>query len=384
MNHLLKSSMSQVHASSSIHAMPKQEKHVVTLTHVHKGSSQPLFELIMTLRPDESKTQAKRSCRRGEVVVDGLPPESPSVDIKEGQVIQCLARNGASAMSETNLLQVAKHLLPLLHQMNVAYEDEHMAVVVKPPGIATQGKGDGLRGFLPHILKPTTEIGALHRPQHCHRLDLDTGGLLVVAKTKKALSKLSEDFATGGIVKKTYQTIVKGEVIMGKGIGDRVLDKALRGRECQTLLLERGRIVTRSVKYGCLTTLLLQPYQGRKHQIRRHCSEVLKTPILGDKRYGGWRFDKGLEEQDGGHVPANAADDDEEEEDGEEAGSSGTRGELLSDGETRVTMCLWAVEISLLHPITRDRLEIKLPGGEPDIYRAIREKEELLYFQQTI
>lgn len=362
-----------------------KDKHVVTMTYRHSGDAMPLFEIIMKLRPDESKTGAKRACRRGEIIVDGLPPHCPSSIVKEGQVIQSISRNGASTVNKKHI-GVSKHLLPLLEQMCVVHEDEHFAVVVKPPGIETQNKGEGLRGFLPFILEPSTEVGALHRPQHCHRLDLFTGGLLVCAKTRKALSTLSEDFAIGGVIRKTYSAIVKGEVKEG----DQMLDKPLRGQNSATMLLGRGRTETRSVKYGTLTTLFLQPVTGRKHQIRRHLSEVVRTPILGDKRYGGRQLD-----DDGAESGSEDLDDDDRiqaEDDDAPAGAAMTpdppqpprpQGELLSDGETMATMCLWAVEISLLHPVTRERLDFQLPGGEPEAFRKIRAIEEEMFSLQT-
>jgi 23S rRNA-/tRNA-specific pseudouridylate synthase len=341
------------------------EKHVVTMTYNHSGEPIPLYELIMRLRPDESKTSAKRACRRGKITVDGLPPQCPSSIIKEGQLVQSLSRNGASTVNRQHI-GVSKHLLPLLEQMTVVFQDEHFAIITKPPGLATQSKGDGIRGFLPYVLKPSSEIGALHRPQHCHRLDLWTGGLLVCAKTRQALSVLSEDFAEGGVIKKTYSAIVKGQVKEG----DQLLDKPLRGQRSVTNLLERGRIEMRSVKYGTLTTLLLQPITGRKHQIRRHLSECVGTPILGDRRYSGGRQ---LEEEREGTESEDLIEDEEE---ADTFSPPQRQGEILSDGKTLATMCLWAVEISLLHPVSRERLEFQLPGGEPEAFRRIREIEQ--------
>jgi 23S rRNA pseudouridine1911/1915/1917 synthase len=354
--------------------LPAKEKHVVTMTYNHSGEPIPLYELIMRLRPDESKTSAKRACRRGEIIVDGLPPQCPSSIIKEGQLVQSLSRNGASRVNLQHI-GVSKHLCPLLEQMTVVFEDEHFAVITKPPGLATQSKGDGIRGFLPYVLKPSSEIGALHRPQHCHRLDLWTGGLLVCAKTRRALSVLSEDFAEGGVIKKTYSAIVKGQVKEG----DQLLDKPLRGQRSVTNLLARGRIETRSIKYGTLTTVFLQPITGRKHQIRRHLSECVGTPILGDRRYSGGRQ---LDEEREG------TESEDLDEDEEEANTSSApphrQGEILSDGKTLATMCLWAVEISLLHPVSRERLEFQLPGGEPEAFWRIREIEQGLQSTGTL
>ena len=107
-----------------------------------------------------------------------------------GEPIAVVQRTAASA--KMNLEDLPANL----PRLRVAYEDAHAAIVVKPEGIPTVGNAERGNGWtaermLPYFLTPTTGVdGALARPRPAHRLDAATGGLLVVAKTRRALASL--------------------------------------------------------------------------------------------------------------------------------------------------------------------------------------------------
>lgn len=168
----------------------------------------------------------------------------------------------------------------------VVYEDDYFAVVVKPSGVTTYSHGGRLnmRSAVPFFLKPPNMTeSCLRRPQPVHRLDKATSGLLLVAKTKLALSGLAEAFERRRI-RKTYEAVVVGEV-RGPGVIDApvVMEGVLRDA-CTDYSV---RAVSPSLKAGTLSHLVLRPRTGRTHQLRRHCAHELKCPIVGDTRYDG-------------------------------------------------------------------------------------------------
>eukprot|EP00966_Prymnesium_polylepis_P081170 1880529-Prymnesium_polylepis.1 len=138
--------------------------------------------------------------------------------------------------------------------LTVVYEDESLAVVYKPEGVAVQGassdelQGPPLRSLLANSLQPSRDAAAqpLWRPQHVHRLDGPTSGLLVVAKTGQALRALSSGFKER-LVHKRYRAVVAGRVA-ADGRRTRVIDEPLSGQAARTC----WRVVARapSEAYG--------------------------------------------------------------------------------------------------------------------------------------
>ena len=129
---------------------------------------------------------------------------------------------------------------------------------------------------------PCAAASALYRPHLCHRLDKPTHGLLLCAKTRDALLGAQRAFAERR-VRKRYTAVVCGRVEGENG----EIDSDLDGRSAITAWRVVGRHRSLRLGGGHLTQLALYPRTGRTHQLRRHCSEVLRTPIVGDKQYGG-------------------------------------------------------------------------------------------------
>ena len=164
------------------------------------------------------------------------------------------------------------------HPLAVHYEDESLAVVEKPPGLLVNGnRHRTLERALPFNLVPTEAADALVIPRPVHRLDVPTGGLVLVAKTAGAVAALGRMLAEGQ-VEKRYRALVVGALKREGRIEDAIDGRAAASRYAAVTQ-------TRSLHCDWLTTVDLWPETGRTHQLRRHLAGC-GHPILGDAIYG--------------------------------------------------------------------------------------------------
>jgi 23S rRNA pseudouridine955/2504/2580 synthase len=182
----------------------------------------------------------------------------------------------------------------------VLWEDEDLLAVDKPAGLAAH-PGTGIegatlvemaRGYLkvPDELPPTE-----FRPSPAHRLDRDTSGVVLVAKTRRAMVRLGEIFTEGEEVQKTYLALATGKMPKEAGTIDLPLSeheqtsrsKAARGVKFQEALT-RWRVAS-SMKDATLLEVSIET--GRTHQIRRHL-EAVGHPVAGDRRYGDFAWNR--------------------------------------------------------------------------------------------
>lgn len=255
----------------------------------------PLPEVVMATDPGRFPTasRARKALRRGCVLINGSE-------------VRCISTAGGG-----DLLALQARVSPGFSPrgkppfpVEVAYEDESIAVVLKPAGVCTHPPADGenrrragashgnsMRSAIHYALQPPPAgtPGALYRPHICHRLDRPTSGLLLCAKTRHALLGVSSAFRDRE-VHKQYRAVVCGIVEGDEG----EVDSPIMRRESRTRwrVLRRGRSLR--LGGGHLTELALFPLTGRTHQLRRHCAEVLGAPIVGDSKYGGGDAGSGL------------------------------------------------------------------------------------------
>ena len=167
----------------------------------------PLAKLLPSLLPSSfpTITAARKACRRGEVLVNGAPGRIDT-PVAGGDVVEACARVGGAPRPAPSTVAAS---FPV-SSIQVVYEDDHLAVVVKPPGVATQGTGSlgDLRARLPAALAPSPLVGALWRPVPCHRLDAWAGGLVVVAKTRHALQAVSAAFGAREVATRCAALVV--------------------------------------------------------------------------------------------------------------------------------------------------------------------------------
>jgi 23S rRNA pseudouridine955/2504/2580 synthase len=182
----------------------------------------------------------------------------------------------------------------------VLFEDDQLLAVDKPSGLAAH-PGTGITGATlveearAYLKVPADLPPGEFRPSPAHRLDRDTSGIVLVAKTRKAMVGLTEIFTSGESTRKTYLALAKGKLPRAEGVIDLPLSeheqtsksRAARGVNFQEALT-RYRIVS-SMKEA--TLLSLQIETGRTHQIRRHL-EAVGHPVAGDRRYGDFPFNR--------------------------------------------------------------------------------------------
>lgn len=232
--------------------------------------------------PDLSRSHYGRLVREGRVTVNGHAVK-PSYEVKPGDRV--VVRWPERADREG--------LTPEPMALTILYEDEHILVVDKPPGLVVHpgaGRADGtlVHGLLAHCSRLALQ-GAPLRPGIVHRLDQDTSGVLVVAKSERAYLELVRQFKERE-VEKSYLALVyggmgatKGEIrtLMGRHPVDRKRMAVLegRGREAVSLWeVERA--------WNEVSLLRVAIRTGRTHQIRVHLSH-LGHPVVGDETYGG-------------------------------------------------------------------------------------------------
>ena len=183
----------------------------------------------------------------------------------------------------------------------VLHEDEHVLAVDKPAGLAAH-PGTGIEGATlvemarAHLRTPADLPPTEFKPSPAHRLDRETSGVVLVAKTRKAMVRLTELFTAGDGVRKTYLALVKGKMPREQGTIDLALSeheqtarsKAARGVNMQEAVT-RWRVLS-SNKDASLLAVSIET--GRTHQIRRHL-EAVGHPVAGDRRYGDFPWNRG-------------------------------------------------------------------------------------------
>jgi len=170
-----------------------------------------------------------------------------------------------------------------LKQLDIIYEDTLCIVINKPAGLAAQG-GKGVGVSLDSVLAESRP----ERPLLVHRLDRDTSGLILVAKTKEAARHFSRLLGEERAVIKRYLAVCKGKPEQPEGVIRAQLDVRGAVKNSET----RWRLLSASGD-GEFSLLELELGTGRMHQIRRHLA-LTGNPILGDDKYGDFNLNHQL------------------------------------------------------------------------------------------
>lgn len=239
-----------------------------------KKSSIRLDSYLAEHSPDISRSVWQTYIKTGHVMVDGITVTVPKTLIEVGTAIQADIPKAPDYRNKT---------LPVL------YEDTNVIVVNKPVGVLTHSKGVMSDEFtVADFFRPRTSFATdTNRPGIVHRLDRDTSGVLIGAKTSEAAQLLQRQFSQRR-VKKTYLALVDG--VPKQPVARLELPIARHPANPSTFRVDaQGKMAVTSYRvlasYDGHSLIELRPTTGRTHQLRVHMA-YLGTPIHGDRVYG--------------------------------------------------------------------------------------------------
>jgi 23S rRNA pseudouridine1911/1915/1917 synthase len=230
---------------------------------------------------DLSRARVQNLIKIGAVTVNG-EKRKPSYELRPGDRIKI------SLLSPSVLLEASENI-----DFGLLYEDDSILVVDKPPGLVVHPCAGHYTGTLVHgLLHKCTNLSSLsgpERPGIVHRLDKDTSGVMVVAKSDRAHNFLARQFKRRE-VKKRYLALVHGSVEIEKGMMDLPIRRhPVKRKEMHVSLLEGRTAMTQweviSIFPLGFSLLKISPSTGRTHQIRVHMA-YMGYPVLGDPVYG--------------------------------------------------------------------------------------------------
>jgi len=280
-----------------------------------------LDQVLALLQPEVTRSQWQQWIEAGRVRLNGaLPRKRDRVQGGETVSVEIPAAPASGHTAEA---------IPL----DVVYEDQAVLVINKPPGLVVHpGAGNPEGTLLNALLHHAPGLDALPRAGIVHRLDKDTSGLLVVAKTEVARQSLIGQLQDRSMSRE-YQAVVNGVLIAGKTvvapIGRHRVDRK------RMAVTERGKPAVSHVrvlkKFRAHTLVAVKLESGRTHQIRVHLAHI-NYPVLGDPVYGGRA-----------RLP-------------KEAGPK-----LVNVLQNFRRQALHAAKLTLVHPVTGERMQWEAP-----------------------
>jgi 23S rRNA pseudouridine1911/1915/1917 synthase len=247
---------------------------VVPLTAAGRRFDQSVAEMF----PDYSRSRLSGWIKSGAVTLDGAPATPRQ-----------LLRGGEQVRIEVELENEVTSV-PEAISLTIVHEDEHVLVLNKPAGLVVHpGAGNPAGTLLNALLHHDPRLAELPRAGIVHRLDKDTSGLMVVAKTLPAVTALVEMLSQHE-VERQYEAVVLGTMVsggsvdapIGRSMGDR-LRQSVRDEEDGKHAVTHYRLRER---FRAHSLLQCQLETGRTHQIRVHMTHI-HHPLVGDPLYGG-------------------------------------------------------------------------------------------------
>ncbi|VGQ16427.1 ribosomal large subunit pseudouridine synthase D [Streptococcus pyogenes] len=241
-------------------------------------SGQRLDKALADLSP-LSRGQANDQIKQGLVLVNGQQKKA-KYTVQAGDVI-CFE------LPKEEVLEYQAQNIPL----DIIYEDDALAIINKPQGMvvhpsAGHPSGTMVNALMYHI-KDLSSINGVVRPGIVHRIDKDTSGLLMVAKTDAAHQALAEELKAKKSLRK-YLAIVHGNLPNDRGMIEAPIGRSEKDRKKQAVTAKGKEAVTRFTvleRFGDYSLMELQLETGRTHQIRVHMAYI-GHPVAGDPLYG--------------------------------------------------------------------------------------------------
>ncbi len=228
------------------------------------------------LFPDFSRSRLQSWIKDGQLRIDGAQ-RKPKEKLIGGELLELNAELEAQGTWEPEAIQ-----------LNIVYEDEHLMIINKPAGLVVHPAAGNQTGTLLNaLLNHAPELINLPRAGIVHRLDKETTGLMVVAKTLEAHTDLVEQLADR-TVSREYEAVAVG-VMTGGGTVDAPMGRHPTQRKLMAVLSSGGkRAVTHyrvARRYPHHTHIRVKLETGRTHQIRVHMAHI-GFPLVGDATYG--------------------------------------------------------------------------------------------------
>ncbi len=299
---------------------------------VHSGWR--LDRALAAVLPTISRERLKTLIRSGAVTIADLPARDPARKVQGDEHVLISVPEPQPAHNEAQDIP-----------LTIPFEDDHLLVVEKPAGLVVHPAAGNLDGtlvnaLLHHCAGKLSGIGGVARPGIVHRIDKDTSGLLVVAKTDVAHEGLARQFAAHSI-DRVYLAIVNNIPKVSGGSIDAPLGRSAANRKKMAITdAGRGkRAVTHWKRLEVLknaAVLECRLETGRTHQVRVHMAAI-GHPLLGDPVYGR---------------------------------SGKAHGKLLTDlGFKR--QALHAAELGFTHPVTKSRLSFssRMPADMQELFK---------------
>jgi 23S rRNA pseudouridine955/2504/2580 synthase len=272
---------------------------VQILTVTEDEGEQRLDKWLRRRFPQLNQVAVEKLCRTGQIRVDSGRVKA-SDRVMPGQSVRVPPLPDAAPRTEARIQGVSAADAKMI-QAAVLFKDEHMIVINKPAGLPSQGgSGQGDR----HVdgLAEALKFGYKDKPKLVHRLDKDTSGLLMLARTDRVARALSEALRHRA-ARKIYWAVVAGVPHPRQGSIKFALEKAPgrgRGGEGEKMICvhpakmadhpdaKRAQTDYFTLWFlgARLSWMALEPITGRTHQLRAHMAEI-GHPILGDGKYGG-------------------------------------------------------------------------------------------------
>lgn len=240
--------------------------------------------LLVKRLPALSRSRLQSLITGGQLAIDGKTIDNPAFRVKPGQNLVLEVPPAAPAEPEAQEIP-----------LNIVFEDPHLIVVDKPAGMVVHpapGNPDGtlVNALISHCGESLKGIGGVRRPGIVHRLDKDTSGLIVAAKTEPVHQALTELFAARDI-ERAYQALVWGRPSPAQGEIEGNIGRSPKNRKKMAVLRHGGKAALtryrtlKSLAGGNVSLIECRLMTGRTHQIRVHLTEK-GHPLLGDPVYG--------------------------------------------------------------------------------------------------
>ena len=251
-----------------------------TVTGDHAGKRLDVF-LTENWGESESRSSVQRAIKAGEVLVNGVVQSRVSAKLSAGQIVRVntIENDKSSSIIGSNI------------PLDVAYEDEDIAVINKPVGMTVHPAAghidDTLANAAVHRWPHIVDIGEADRPGIVHRLDKDTSGLMIIALSERAYAPLKKMIHDREITR-IYSALVHGIPKSPEGVVDAPIGRSKHHRKRQTVSEEGLPSRTHyrvDYELGDFAFLEIRLETGRMHQIRVHM-DAIGHPVIGDQTYG--------------------------------------------------------------------------------------------------